>query len=127
MKKRYIKYLIFILTLGIYLIIGKKYDILPKCPIYYFFKVHCPGCGVTRMLFAIFKLNFYQAFRYNPLLFILFPFAVFLFVQNEYSFIKKKKSIYKGIPNKVWYALIVILLIYGVLRNIISYLAPTII
>ena len=33
--------------------------------------LYCPGCGVTRMLDAIFHFSFYQAFRYNPLAFVL--------------------------------------------------------
>ena len=32
---------------------------------------YCPGCGVTRLIFSLLQFDFYQAFRYNPLIFII--------------------------------------------------------
>ena len=125
MKKKIIKILLGCLLLIIYLILGKKFNIFIKCPIHEIFHVYCPGCGLTRMLLSLLKLDFYQAFRYNPLLFILLPFAIFLFIENIYSEYKKKKSIFKRIPNYIWYILIMILLTYGVVRNFFPYLSPT--
>ncbi len=124
MKKKILKISIGCLVLVLYLLLGKKFNIFIKCPIHEIFHVYCPGCGLTRMLLAILKLDFYQAFRYNQLLFILMPFALLLLFENIYSEYKNKKSIYKKIPNYIWYSLIVILLLYAVLRNIFSFLAP---
>ena len=86
--------------------------------------LHCPGCGLTRMIISIVKLDFYQAFRYNPLLFILFPFAFTLIINYIYSVIQKKEPLYKRINNKVWITVIIILVIYGILRNIYTPLSP---
>ena len=93
------------------------------CPIYTIFHVYCPGCGVTRMLGALFKGNFYQAFRYNPLVFILLVIYIIYFIL-KYIFKVNIK-----IPNKVYYGLIVVLIVYGIIRNLpmFSYLQPTII
>ena len=41
------------------------------CPINKLFGIECAGCGLTRMFLAIFKFDFYQAFRFNPCMFIL--------------------------------------------------------
>ena len=76
------------------------------------------------MLFSILKLDFYKAFRYNVLLFIMSPFALFLFIEKIYSELKKRKPLYKKIPEKVWVILIIILIIYAILRNIFPFLAP---
>lgn len=117
------KYKILIITVA-YFLFGKITGLYLFCPIHKFLKLYCPGCGITRMILSILKLDFYKAFRYNMLLFILSPFFLFLFIESIYSDIKSKEPFYKRISNKVWYSLIIILIIYGVLRNIYPYLAP---
>ena len=87
--------------------------------------LYCPGCGVTRMIISILKLDLYQAFRYNPLLFILFPVFIILFINYIYCLIKIKTPLYKKVNNSVWILLIIILILYGIIRNIYIPLAPT--
>ena len=38
------------------------------------FGVKCPGCGTTRMFLSMVKLDFISAFKYNPVMFVLFFF-----------------------------------------------------
>lgn len=97
---------------------------LYECPIYKFFGLYCPGCGLTRMLLSMIKLDFYQAFRYNPLMFILF---FVLFVYLIICLIKKKNPL--KINNKVAYVLLFIIIAYGIIRNIptFDYLIPTVV
>ena len=123
--KKIIKYISIILGILIYLILGHFFNIYIFCPIHEFTGLYCPGCGTTRMLIAILKLDFYQAFRFNPLLFILSPFFIFLFVDGIYSNIKKKKSLQQRMPSFIWYIALVITIAYMILRNIFPYLAPT--
>ena len=94
------------------------------CPFHKFTGLYCPGCGVTRLLFSLIKLDFYQAFRYNPLVFILLILGLIYLIINT---ILKKLNIYITIPNYIWCILIMIVIIYGILRNIpeFSWLAPT--
>jgi len=119
------KLLVFISLLLTYILLGSVFHIYIFCPINEFTGLHCPGCGITRMLLSILKLDFYQAFRYNPLLFVMFPFFIFLLIDEIISEFKNKKSILKKIPNKYTYTFIFVLILYGILRNIIPYLAPT--
>lgn len=94
------------------------------CPFHKFTGFYCPGCGITRLLFSLIKLDFYQAFRYNPLVFILLIIGIiYLLIKS----ILKKFNIIIKVPNYVWYILIIIVIIYGILRNIpeFSWLAPT--
>ena len=123
MKKLKNTLIITILLIG-YLILGKLFHFYIPCPIHKLTGLYCPGCGLTRMLLSILKLDFYKALRYNPLLFIMLPFIIFFIIDDVYKFYQKKEPIYKKINDKVWYILIFILIVYGVLRNIYPILAP---
>lgn len=96
-----------------------------KCIYKELFNIYCPGCGFTRMLKSIFELNFYQAFRYNPLFFILIILFIPYFIYKLYVYIKKGII---ELPNyKILILLASILIIYMILRNIsiFNYLIPT--
>lgn len=82
---------------------------------------YCPGCGVTRMLDAIFHFSFYQAFRYNPLVFVL----LVLFVLGKILHLNLAKK-YRDI---LLYFLVFVVIFYGVLRNmeLFSWLGPTVV
>ena len=38
-----------------------------RCPFKLFLHVECPGCGMTRAIISVLKLDFRQAFAYHPL------------------------------------------------------------
>ena len=89
------------------------------------FNIYCPGCGVTRMIKSILKFDFYQAFRYNPLCFILFIISIPYFIYKTIIYIKTGNI---KLPSlKLLIIIIIILFIYMVLRNIpkFDYLIPT--
>ena len=44
-----------------------------KCPIVWLTGVSCPGCGITRALAAVCRLDFSKAWQYNPVIFYLIP------------------------------------------------------
>lgn len=121
------KKIIFIIILVLYLLISIVFHPVIPCIFHEVTGFYCPGCGISRMLISILKFDFYQAFRYNPLLFIMLPFAFLLIINHIYSTINKKQSLYKKINNKVWIILCVVLIIYGIVRNIYVPLSPTII
>lgn len=96
----------------------------------FFYKLtgfYCPGCGITRMFLSMLCLDFYQAFRFNPFLFILLPFFLILGIFQYKRWLFNQK--YVVIPNFVWNSLLIITILYGILRNldIFSFLAPTLI
>lgn len=126
MKKKILTLLVIIVSFILYLIIGEHFSLYIDCPIKKLTGLYCPGCGITRMFFSILQLDFYQAFRYNPLVFISLPFFIFFYLQSLFT---KKEPLYNKVPTKVWIALIIIFIIYGILRNIpfFTFLAPTVI
>ena len=94
------------------------------CPIKALTHFECPGCGITRMFISMFKLDFYQAFRYNPLVFIL---TILYFLKLIIDLFTDK--IDKMINTKFYIGLLIVLIVYGIMRNIeiFSYLKPTIV
>lgn len=126
MKKKILTLLVIIVSFILYLIIGEHFSLYIDCPIKKLTGLYCPGCGITRMFFSILQLDFYQAFRYNPLVFISLPFFIFFYLQSLFT---KKEPLYNKVPTKVWIALIIIFIIYGILRNVpfFTFLAPTVI
>ena len=78
--------------------------------------LYCPGCGGTRAIASLLKLDFYQALRYNLIITISIPFFI-IYLLNK----KKEK-----IPNAVLYIALAIIIIFGIVRNIpyFNILAP---
>lgn len=110
---------IFLIFLGIStIIIILKYNIGIPCIFFELTNLYCPGCGMTRAIKSLILLDFYQAIRYNTLIIIL-PLLIFCFILD-----KKNK-----LPSWIWYLLLIIVILYGVLRNIelFDFFAPTII
>ncbi len=90
--------------------------------------LYCSGCGMTRAVLSLLKLDFYQAFRYNAFSVILIPILFFYFYGEVYAYcFNEKNFIAQKIPMMFWVVIIVLMLIYGVLRNIpcFAFLAPT--
>ena len=120
--------LILILLYFTYYFVFVKYNFGIPCIFYKLTGLYCPGCGITRMLFSLIKLDFYQSFRYNSLLFISLPFIIYLLGDMFIKFLMYKDNyIYKKISNKVWYILLIIVLFYGIIRNVpmFEFLKPT--
>ncbi len=78
---------------------------------------YCPGCGISRMFLALFKLQIGEAFFYNPVVFILLVLwnliGITCFI-NKPFFMRNRKVLFT-----FFYTSIAVLFIYGILRNII--------
>lgn len=97
------------------------------CPLNKIFGIDCAGCGVTRMCLAILRFDFYQAFRFNPFVFILILIFIIYVLYMFVCMILKKK--YFKIGFKTIMIIIVLFIGFGILRNIngFEFLRPTII
>jgi hypothetical protein len=103
--------------------------IYPPCPFRYLTGLHCPGCGSLRAVFQLLHVNLYAAFRQNPLMLLAIPFLVYSFLSRLRYSLGPKHSKPKFVkPIWIWLVLIIIIL-YGILRNLPFYpfmlLAPT--
>ena len=116
--------IVLIVIFLIYTVLIISFDIGIPCVFYEITGLYCPGCGITRLCLSLFEGDIYQAFRYNPIIFIDLPILFILFVLN--IFLKNNKNI-KKIPDVIIIFLATITIIFGVIRNIpiFSFLAPT--
>lgn len=76
----------------------------------------CPGCGLTRMMFALMQLDFAAAFAYNPVGFVsvfLWNAVAMLCFWGKVAFVKKPVFLYTLLALNL-----AAFLILGFLRNI---------
>ena len=107
-----------IIFIGYYYLNG-RYGFSIPCPFHNLTGYYCPGCGITRCLFAILNLEFYKAFMYNQLVFIMLPFLIFLIIYRVYVYILDKQDILiKKIPSVVWIIILIIVIGFGFIRNV---------
>ena len=90
LKKVSVRIAVVILTGLLYFVITSILGYGIPCPIRLITGLQCPGCGVSRMLSSIIKLNFTDAFDYHPVLFTSLPFLAIIF--NVKIIIKLKHS-----------------------------------
>ena len=95
------------------------------CIVKHVTNLDCPACGGTRMFMAITRLDLYQAFRYNPYIFVTLPYVghtYYKFVQ-QYTLNGIVEDKYQD--RVLYYA--IGLIAFGIIRNIplFSFLAPT--
>ena len=83
-------------------------------------KLYCPGCGGTRMVISLLKLDIKSAFSYNAYVFI------FAFLTIVYFIICIIRCKIIKIPNLCIYIIIIVGILFAILRNIpyFSFLAP---
>lgn len=118
MKKRILNVTVLIILLILILLFSLKIlEIIDfKCIFRELFGIYCAGCGTTRMIKALLKLEFYKAFKYNPVMFIYFILFGIYFIYNSFIYIKENKI--KKLNFFIVIILIIILFIYMLLRNI---------
>ena len=103
------------------------YNIGFDCVVNKFTGLYCAGCGMTRALYSLIQLDFYQAFRYNVLSIVLLPIIVLYVLFEIYAKIFDKTNIMNRMPSWIWYTIAVIVVVFGIVRNIecFSWLKPT--
>ena len=66
-----------LVILSVYLLTG--------CPFRFLTGIPCPGCGMTRAVWALIRLDFSAAFRYHPLVFLMPVYAALLPLSRRIS------------------------------------------
>ena len=78
--------------------------------------IKCAGCGLSRMLISIVKLDFVSAFWYNPFLFVTGPLLIFYLAAENIKYIITGKQD-MGKWQIFLYVEGVLALLYMILRN----------
>jgi len=81
--------------------------------------LYCPGCGITRVILSLLRLDAYQAIRYNPLVFALLPMYLI------YAWAKKRQM--RRTSNGIMAVMVIATVGFGLARNLpaFSWMAPT--
>nr|WP_314445682.1 DUF2752 domain-containing protein [uncultured Lachnoanaerobaculum sp.] len=119
--KRTIKNTIAILCLGIFLYILYNFHIRIPCAFKTLTHLDCPSCGVSRMCVALSHGDIKSAFYYNQILIFLTPVIVLYYIFYQIRYIKTGQRKISPIENNIMIVLIVILIIYGIIRNLPFY------
>lgn len=89
------------------------FDLKWACPFLKYIHILCPGCGLTRSIKALLRLDIVSAIKYNILIIPLVIFIVGIIID---SITKKDRTI--KIFSKNSFIILIFLIFFGILRNI---------
>lgn len=102
------------------------------CMVHFFTGLYCAGCGASRAVRSVLHLQFYSAFRYNPLLTLLLPFIGLYIAARMFDYIKTGGNhIDSRLSFKALWWLAVLIIVYSIVRNLpffpFTLLIPTVV
>ena len=97
-----------------------------NCPIYTCTRFNCPACGVTRLVTSLLEFDMYQAFRWNPFIFLSIPYYIYILFELGKTFTNTGKFDNNKVA-KTLTIYVVLIFTFGILRNtgMFKCLAPT--
>lgn len=81
--------------------------------------LQCPGCGVTRMIASLTRLDFASAWHYNPVVLIMSPLIAYIIIKAVIQWIKYGNTKSNRAENVMQCLMVVVLVVFGIVRNII--------
>jgi uncharacterized protein DUF2752 len=92
----------------------------PRCPIFLWLHIYCPGCGATRAVAALLHGRLNEAAHWNAMVIIFFPFAA-VFLGLTYSRAMRTATfLWPTIPDSLLKLSLVLIAIFTVARNLAS-------
>ena len=102
------------------LAVMKMKDGLILCPVRALTGFNCPGCGNTRALAALLRLRFAESLSYNYAYPVEFLYLLIVYVGTAKNYVRRGRVSYHPRFPKAEYALLALLLVWGVGRNILG-------
>jgi Protein of unknown function (DUF2752) len=93
----------------------------PRCPVFLWLHLYCPGCGGTRALAALFHGRLEEAMHWNALLVVSLPLAAGFFVMAYGRAISTAAFYWPRIPDWLLASYLVLAGIFTVVRNVLAY------
>jgi hypothetical protein len=95
--------------------------IFPICPVYRLTGCYCPGCGMTRALHQLLHGNIPGALHFNPLLVLSMPVLCYWVIAQLVFILSGRTLPQIRLPEKIWWAVLVLVFAFGVVRNFSFY------
>lgn len=96
----------------------EQHNFYPKCMLYTATGIQCPGCGGLRAMHALFHGQIDEAFRLNPLLFVLLPMLAYLVIR-EIAWHLFRKDLPRLFQRPLWiWGFLVLIIVFAILRNL---------
>ena len=89
------------------------------CPFHTVTGLWCPGCGVTRMCLALLRLDISAAWQANAVLLVLLPLLGLLLAYRGLVYVRRGNVPAARWETLAWSGLAVVLLLWGIVRNVI--------
>jgi membrane-bound acyltransferase YfiQ involved in biofilm formation len=90
----------------------------PRCPVFTWLHLYCPGCGGTRALAALLHGRLIEAMHWNAMVVLLLPFATFYFVASYWRAIRRADFQWPNVSSTSLAVILVCVGIFTVLRNL---------
>lgn len=90
----------------------------PRCPVYVWFHLYCPGCGGTRAAAALLHGRFMEAIHWNVAFVILSPLVLAFLALCYWRAMQRKDFVWPALPEPVLKTVLVLSAIFFVIRNI---------
>ena len=109
-----------LIVFGACIVLTALWILKPPCLIRRVFHVLCPSCGTTRMVSALLRFDFAEAWALNPFMLFFLPFALLWGVSEAVRYVKGKVPLISERAGVVIWALWFIAAIaFGVWRNFV--------
>lgn len=121
MRRTILLFILLVIIAILYFIYNPEYhSFFPRCIFLHLTGYQCVGCGSQRAIHSLLHFDFASAFRYNALFVIFIPYMAMLFISEFWK--NKMPTIYAMLTHHIVIKTIfVIVLLWGVLRNIYNW------
>lgn len=82
--------------------------------------LRCPGCGLTRAVLRLARLDLAGAFSCNQFIFIALPAVAYIIISSDYRYVKSNSRSLSVFGNVLTVVCIVGAVLFAVLRNILQ-------
>lgn len=98
----------------------ERHSFYPRCPVFRYLHVYCPGCGAARALAALLHARIAEAVHYNALMVLLVPVLAAYFGVAYWKALGDEVFSWPRVPAAALTALLAMCGAFGVLRNFLG-------
>ena len=89
----------------------------PRCPVFFWLHIYCPGCGGTRALAALLHGKLNEALHWNAMVVLFLPFAAVFLALTYWRAMRASTFRWPSISNSLLQLSLVLIAMFTVARN----------